>query len=102
MANVDPKLTKEVARLLKDNGDLQAVFTLSSGDKPLAPAETESSVRKLLSRAEEQSSSKPKRVQVFRNLQSFSIEAPAQFIQHLMRAEGVDSAALNSEAAAGG
>ena len=94
MPKVDPKLTR---RLATHKGNVQAVFTLRSSGKPLEAQQTEDFVRSILSRAEQSSATKAKRVQVFRNLQSFAVEAPAEFISSVLNEDEVDSASLNSQ-----
>ena len=96
MPKIDPKLSSQLVS--SKGGDVQAVFTLRSpGKSPLAANETEDSVKRILSRAEQNSATKAKRVQVFRNIQSFAIEAPASFISSVLSESDVDSASLNSQ-----
>ena len=93
--NIDPKLTSALRR---GKGSVQAVVTLRPKEPgiPLAPAETEKSVQSIVERASRVTSSTPKDVTVFRNLQSFSIDAKPALIESILDESDVDSASLNA------
>src|ERR1043166_8337249 len=92
MADIDPKLTQAIAEAEGEDGQpghparrVQAVVTLRSKhpSKPLDPAETEESARALAQQAAKQTNAEPNDVVVFRNLQSFSIDADAKLISKI-------------------
>ncbi len=102
MAEIDPKLAQAISEA--EGGKpghparrVQAVVTLKSKDpsKPLDPAETEKSVRTLVEEAAKQTNAEPNDLVVFRNLQSFSIDADATLVSKILDEDQVDSASLN-------
>lgn len=103
MANIDPKLRQAITEAEAEDGKtgqsrrVQAVVTLRSKNpaKPLEPAETEESIRALVREAARQTNAEPNELVVFRNLQSFSIDADAKLISKIIDEDGVDSASLN-------
>jgi hypothetical protein len=102
MAEIDPKLAQAISEAETGSpGDparrVQAVVTLRSKhpSKPLDPAETERSVKALVEQAAKRTNAKPNDVVVFRNLQSFSIDADAALISKILEEDQVDSASLN-------
>ena len=113
MAKVDPRLLQEINRSAKRSGressrrgaggaeaaaePIQAVITLRSGDdgRPLSPEATEASVHQAVERARSLTALDARKVKVFRNLQSFTIEADPEFVKTLIEDDIVDSASLN-------
>lgn len=103
MADIDPKLTQAIneAEGEAEPGHparrVQAVVTLKSKypSKPLDPAETEESIRALVGEAAKQTNAEPNDLVVFRNLQSFSIDADAKLISKILGEDQVGSASLN-------
>jgi hypothetical protein len=111
MAKVDPRLLQEItrsgresSRTQRDAGGaenlaapIQAVITLRSGDdgKPLSPEATEAHVHEAVERARSLTALDARKVKVFKNLQSFSVEADAEFVKTLIEDDIVDSASLN-------
>lgn len=102
MADIDPKLAEAISAA--EGGQpghperrVQAVVTLRSNDpsKPLNPAETEESIRTLVEEAVKQTNAEPNDLVVFRNLQSFSIDADAKLISKILDEDRVGSASLN-------
>lgn len=104
MADIDPKLEQainaaesEIAQPGHPSRRVQAVVTLKSKSplKPLDPAETEASVKTLVEDAAKQTNAQPNDVVVFKNLQSFSIDADASLISKILGEDQVGSASLN-------
>jgi len=101
MANVDPKLTKAIREAQRPEGStvgrVQAVVTLRSKDPatPLDAAHTEAYVRKLIAKTSRQTRQTPNDLVVFPNLQSFSIDAHADFVTRILDDDEIDSASLN-------
>jgi hypothetical protein len=102
MADIDPKLAQAISEAKAGSPGhparrIQAVVTLRSKQpsKPLDPAETEESVRALVGDAAKQTNAQPNDLVVFRNLQSFSIDADATLISKILEEDQVDSASLN-------
>jgi hypothetical protein len=96
MAKVDPRLLKKIKEE-KAGRPVQAVITLRSGPdgRPLTPEATEESVQAVIKRAQSRTARDVTRVKVFKNLQSFAVEAEPEFVQCLIDDESVDSASLN-------
>jgi hypothetical protein len=104
MANIDPKLLEAIdAARTRSAGHptrrIQALVTLRSDDpsKPLDPAETEKSVKRLVDDAVKETKAKLNDLVVFKNLQSFTIDGDAKLISKVIDADHVDSASLNEE-----
>jgi hypothetical protein len=124
MAKVDPRLLQEInrsgARSAKSaressrrgggsgsspsasgaeaaSAPIQAVITLRSGNdgKPLSPEATEAHVHEAVERARSITALEAHKVKVFKNLQSFTIEADPEFVKTLIEDDIVDSASLN-------
>jgi hypothetical protein len=101
MANIDPKLLHAitVAKARGAGRRIQALVTLRSDNpaKPLDPAETEKSVKRLVDDAVKETKAKLNDLVVFKNLQSFTIDGDAKLISKVIDADHVDSASLNEE-----
>jgi hypothetical protein len=125
MAKVDPRLLREINRNTRSTrsaressptrsagargdaaGDdaergtaepIQAVITLRSGDdgKPLSPEATEAHVQEAVERARSRTALEARKVKVYKNLQSFTVEADPEFVKTLIEDDIVDSASLN-------
>jgi hypothetical protein len=93
---VDPSLLRELAEAENKKLLLQAVIFLRSdkGDAP-PPEETERKVRQLLAGASKKTGEEPVGVNVFRNLNSFAIEASPAFVRTLLKSKKVRSARSN-------
>jgi hypothetical protein len=113
MAKVDPRLLQEINRHSTRSGKesarrgasgaeaaaepIQAVITLRSGDdgQPLSPEATEAHVHEVVERARSRTALEARKVKVFKNLQSFTVEADPEFVKTLIEDDIVDSASLN-------
>jgi hypothetical protein len=112
-AKVDPRLLREITRSGKESsvrrgagaeaagsaapGPVQAVITLRSGPdgRPLTPEATEACVHQAVERARSLTALDAHKVKVFKNLQSFTVEADPEFLKTLIEDDSVDSASLN-------
>jgi hypothetical protein len=76
---------------------VQAVITLRSGPDglPLSPEATEASVQQAVERARSITALDAHKVKVYKNLQSFTVEADPEFVKTLIEDDIVDSASLN-------
>ena len=104
MANIDPKLLHAITVAKTRSAGhptrrIQALVTLRSDDptKPLDPAETEKSVKRLVDDAVKETKAKLNDLVVFKNLQSFTIDGDAKLISKVIDADHIDSASLNEE-----
>lgn len=97
-AKVDPELSRAIRQRKGRDSLVHAAFTLknSSDGKALSPDSTDMVVHRLVDRAQSKTSKKPERLVVFKNFQSFSIDAPASFIEELTQQDDISSAALGS------
>ena len=115
MAKVDPRLLQAINRRGRESArrgasgsgaesaaesaaaPVQAVITLRSGPDglPLSPEATEASVHQAVERARSLTALDARKVKVFKNLQSFSVEADPEFVKTLIEDDIVDSASLN-------
>jgi hypothetical protein len=121
MAKVDPRLLREITRSGKESArrrgagaggssgsdaentgstapePVQAVITLRSGPdgRPLTPEATEACVHQAVERARSLTALDARKVKVFKNLQSFTVEADPEFLKTLLEDDIVDSASLN-------
>jgi hypothetical protein len=96
MAHIDPQLQHEVDRFRGDNRNLQALVVLNrSSVAGRKPDEVGTIVNDLVADVCAASQSKPARVVVFKNINSFAVEAPAKFLDSLLRRSQIGSATLN-------
>ena len=118
MAKIDPRLLREITRSDKESsqqrgsgsrgGDdtnvaeraatpIQAVITLRSGPdgQPLSPEATEATVHEAVERARSRTALDAHKVKIYKNLQSFTVEADPEFVKTLIEDEMIDSASLN-------
>ncbi len=95
---IDPELLRQLESAVADAGNVQAVFVLKPSDpeKPiLDPEETEAVVKRVLKRVARQTGTKPDDSHVFRNLQSFVLDAPATFVRRLIEQKEIAAATAN-------
>lgn len=92
-AKIDPRLRAA----LRGQGPVQAVVTLKSplSGRPLEADQTEASVKQLLDDAARKTNSQPHGFVVFKNLQSFSIDAAPNLINEILQRPSIDSASYN-------
>lgn len=97
-AYIDPQLQYELSHVTGPHKAVAATITLRSPEKQeLTPASTESLVRTVLDRIGRRTQCKPNVVNVFPNIQSFAIEAPAVFVEELLNEREIDSAMANQQ-----
>lgn len=97
-AIIDPKLGKAIKRLKSKDRLVHAAFTLKNAQNGqfLSPERTGILVNQIVDRAAKKIDKKPERVVVFKNMQSFSIDAPASLIEELTHEDHISTAALGS------
>ena len=117
MAKVDPRLLQEINRSSRESSRIatrrrrrrrgsgaesaprrsRPSSRLRSGDdgKPLSPEATEAYVHEAVERARSRTALDARKVKVFKNLQSFTVEADPEFVKTLIEDDIVDSASLN-------
>lgn len=98
MAAIDPRLVSAIQAGKPSGRTVHAAFTLRNGitGEALSPEQTDEIVKDLVSRASKATTKPVGKVVVFKNLQSFSIEAPAKVVEKLASEDAVDTAALGS------
>jgi hypothetical protein len=90
----DPELVKQLAAVPAD-GDVEAVFSLR--DAASSPEDTEARVRELVARVEDQVGSAPRQLNIFRNIGSFAVAAPARFVRAMLDQGEIDTATANRQ-----
>ena len=94
----DPELLKQMEAKAAGRDSIEAVFSLDLPLKKLLdPSVVEETTRKVLKRAEKSAGSKPKGVNVFKNLGSFAVSADASFIQEVIDDPDIASAVANEQ-----
>ena len=94
---MDPKLVRAIRNGKERDGSVHAAFTLRSvNGKALSPETTDRVVKEILGKASQATQKAADRLVVFKNLQSFSVEAPAEFVEKLADEDAVGTAALGS------
>lgn len=92
-AKIDPRLK----RALKQGGDVHASFTLKdAGGRLLRPDETDKIAKQIVSKAAKATNAGAHKLVVFKNLQAFSVNAPADLVQKLADDDAIGTAALGS------
>jgi hypothetical protein len=96
--HVDPLLSKAIRKGIKADDHVHAAFTLRDNDKGelLSPEMTDRIVKDLVSRVSRETARAAKTLVVFKNLQSFSIDAPASLVAELTKDDAIGTAALGS------
>lgn len=96
-ASIDPKLKSAISRGMAREGEVHAAFTLRASDGvPLSPEGTDSLVKEIVGKASQATQKSVGKLVVFKNLQSFSIEAPAELVESLTQEDSVWTASLGS------
>jgi len=95
---IDPELKRQLAALAPDK-PVQVTFTLRTpeGERFMSATQTRATVDRILSEAAGEARSKPERVQVFANVQSFAVEASRALVQLLLGSKEIASAMANSQ-----
>ncbi len=100
VAKMDPTLRQQLEHAQAGNQEVQAVFALRPPDaarKFIAPDQTEEMVERVLQRVQQETGESPRDYNVFKNLGSFVIAAPATFITKLLEQEEIASALANRQ-----
>ncbi|UVO52813.1 hypothetical protein [Sphingomonas sp. SUN039] len=97
-SRIDPKLSKAIRKNLPDDAKVHAAFTLRNGSDGtrLTPETTDQVVREIVERASKETDTAAEGLVVFKNLQSFAIEAPASLVEKLTGDDAIGTAALGS------
>jgi hypothetical protein len=97
---VDPELVKQINNVAADDESVEAIFMLRPDDpKQIAapPERTEELTKQILQRVEAQVGSGPNRVNIFRNLGTFTVSAKPAFLRELLTQPGLASAMANKQ-----
>jgi hypothetical protein len=91
---IDPELERQLQAAAGGN-PVQAVLALSRRAQGMnTPEEVEGLAQKLLDQAQRASGEKPKRVKVFRNMDSFIVEASPKFVRSLIAQDDLLESAM--------
>lgn len=94
----DPELLRQIDSGEANNDSIQAVFSLALPLKKLLdPKQVEDATKQVLERAEKEVGSKPKDVNIFKNLGSFAVSADASFIRRIIDDPEIASAIANKQ-----
>lgn len=96
---VDPELTRQLNDVSADDGPIQAVVYLESGER-MSPDEVSAAAQRLIESATSKAATAPSRVNVLKNLGIVAVEAPASFVRSLIEEPGVASAIANVQPSA--
>lgn len=98
LANVDPKLLEQLNAHTADATPLQAVFYLrpeESGSAALPAARTESLAREIVERVRHRLGETPERMNVFKHMSSFAVQASAKVLREIINQPEISSAVSN-------
>jgi hypothetical protein len=97
--HVDPELLRQLDERATGAGSVGAVLTLrpARAAQKTGPNDTEAIVRRLLQRVKEQVGMAADDYHVFRNLGSFVVVAPPQFVRALIAQDEIASATANRQ-----
>jgi hypothetical protein len=97
-AQIDPQLSKAIRSSRVSGNSVHAAFTLrdDGNGKGLSPEMTDRIVKEAVDKAARASAAQPGGVVVFKNLQSFAIEAPARLVERLASDEAIQTGTLGS------
>ncbi len=94
-AVIDTVLKKQL-QAARDRDPVSAVFTLRSATgRVLPPEKVEALVRNVVDAATQKSSQSLSQITIFKNLQSFAIQAPAAFVRSVLTHPAVSTATAN-------
>ncbi len=94
----DPELTRQLNAKSAGKESIGAVFSLDLPLKKLLdPNVVEETTNNVLKRAEKSAGSKPRDVNVFKNLGSFAVSADASFLQEVIDDPDIASAVASSQ-----
>src|SRR5712692_10110712 len=100
MARIDPALARALDSAAASNDVIEVVCSLkplAPDDVTTSPADTERLARELIDRVAAAASEQPQRWNVFRNMGSFVIAAPAGFVRELLKQPEIHSAVANRQ-----
>jgi hypothetical protein len=96
----DPELLRQLEAAAAPDQEIAAVCSLRPArphEKFIPPAEAGALVERVLRRVQRQTGRRPGRVQVFRNLGSFAVSAPAAFLRQLLQQREIATATANRQ-----
>lgn len=94
----DPELLRQIDSVAANNDSIQAVFSLALPLKKLLdPKQVEDAANQVLERAEKEVGTKPKDVNIFKNLGSFVVSAEASLIRQIIDDPDIASAVANKQ-----
>ena len=94
----DPELLRQIDSSETNDEEIQAVFSLALPMKKLLdPAQVERTTHQVLERAEKEVGSKPKDVNIFKNVGSFVVSGDASFIRRIIDDPDIASAVANKQ-----
>lgn len=94
----DPELLRQIDDVNNNNDSIQAVFSLDLPMKKLLdPKQVEETAYQVLDRAEKEVGSKPKDVNIFKNVGTFVVSANASFIRNIIDDPCISSAVANKQ-----
>ncbi len=94
----DPELLRQINDVADNNDSIQAVFSLDLPMKKLLdPRQVEETAYQVLDRAEKEAGSKPKDVNIFKNVGTFAVSADASFIRNIIDDPDISSAVANKQ-----
>jgi hypothetical protein len=99
-AKTDPELVRQLNEATADGGAVEAVVKLHPDDPTEivpSPERTEALTRQVLHRVKKRVGSSETRYNVFRNLGSFVVSAPREFVRELIAQPEVASAMANRQ-----
>jgi len=95
----DTELQRQIAAASGTGRPVAAVYTMQADPAALPAAdEVETQVARLLEKVREQTGQKPEDVQVFGNIGSFAVSAPAEFVARLAQQPEVAGATASQPA----
>jgi hypothetical protein len=99
MTRIDPELIRQLDDVNADDGPVQAVVYLESGEG-MSPDEVSAAAQRLIESATSKAATAPSRVNVLKNLGIVAVEGPASFVRSLIEEPGVASAIANIQPSA--
>jgi hypothetical protein len=95
----DPELRRQIEAAAGTGRPVAAVYTIRAGPEALpGPDQVEARVARLLDKVRAQTGQQPADVQVFGNIGSFAVSAPAEFVDRLAQQPEVVTATASQPA----
>jgi hypothetical protein len=97
-AKVDPELLRQLDLHAADSTPVQAVFSITPEEELQAapsPERTQQLAQELIGRAKRETQLAPLRLNIFRFMGSFAVEAAPEVIRYILKQPEIKSAAAN-------